>query len=73
MCGRRSLRFSLGLRNPEFQFGSFLGLSHLNPLISLDLSEDVEDFEVVEREEVAEEQRATGEDGGGQREDGNEY
>ncbi|KAB2626727.1 hypothetical protein D8674_020345 [Pyrus ussuriensis x Pyrus communis] len=37
------------------------------------MEEDVEDFEVVEREEAVEQQRAAGEDGGGQREDGKEY
>ncbi|KAM1140061.1 hypothetical protein ACFX19_040876 [Malus domestica] len=37
------------------------------------MEEDVEDFVVVEREETAKEQRAAGEDGGGQREDGKEY
>ncbi|KAM1229911.1 hypothetical protein ACFX13_040884 [Malus domestica] len=34
------------------------------------MEEDVEDFVVVEREEPVEEQRAAGEDDGGQREDG---
>ncbi|KAM1442515.1 hypothetical protein EV2_010452 [Malus domestica] len=38
-CGHRSLRLSVGLRKPELQFGSFSGLSPLNPLLSLGLSE----------------------------------
>ncbi|TQD84905.1 hypothetical protein C1H46_029518 [Malus baccata] len=40
-CGHRSLRLSVGLRKPEFQFGSFSGLSPLNPLLSLGLSESM--------------------------------
>ncbi|KAM1525725.1 hypothetical protein ACFX15_009755 [Malus domestica] len=38
-CGHRSLRLSVGLRKPDLQFGSFSGLSPLNPLLSLGLSE----------------------------------
>ncbi|TQE04029.1 hypothetical protein C1H46_010400 [Malus baccata] len=37
------------------------------------MEEEVEDFGVVERELAAEEQRAAGEDNGGQQEDGKEY